>query len=268
MILKIAFWNTHNNQMINPIIADIFYENKINLIVLAEYLADAGELIRELQKKHIQIFPYSTSGCDRVTMFGTIRQVTPGNQNKYYSIQLINQNNILCGIHLPSPLYSGHQERRNIIIDMVLEDIQKLENDLESSNTIILGDFNENPYDAGCLSADKFHGISSADDAIKGSRKIMGKSFKMFYNPTWNLFGDFQYPPGTYYHKGSHPCHSFWNLYDQVILRPSMRTYFIEKSLKIITKTQNHTLVDVYQHPRKDISDHLPIMFEIKEALL
>lgn len=92
----------------------------------------------------------------------------------------------------------------------------------------------------------------------------MGKTFKMFYNPMWNLFGDFSYPPGTYYHNGSEPINSFWNIYDQVMIRPSMRNCFVEKSLKIIVEMQKYSLVDKLRHPRKDISDHLPIVFEIK----
>lgn len=87
----------------------------------------------------------------------------------------------------------------------------------------------------------------------------------MFYNPMWNLFGDFSYPPGTYYHNGSEPVNSFWNIYDQVMIRPGMKKCFVEKSLKIITDMQKYSLVDKLKHPRKDISDHLPIVFEIKE---
>ena len=93
----------------------------------------------------------------------------------------------------------------------------------------------------------------------------MGKTFKMFYNPMWNLFGDFSYPPGTHYHNGSEPINSFWNIYDQVMIRPGMKKCFVEKSLKIITDMQKYSLVDKLKHPRKDISDHLPIVFEIKE---
>jgi len=148
---------------------------------------------------------------------------------------------------------------------MIVADINELEKKFKLENTIILGDINENPYDSGCLNATKFHGIPSGEDAQKGSRSIMGKTFKMFYNPMWNLFGDFCYPPGTYYHNGSEPVNSFWNIYDQVMIRPGMKKCFVEKSLKIITDMQKYSLVDKLKHPRKDISDHLPIVFEIKE---
>lgn len=76
-------------------------------------------------------------------------------------------------MHLPSRIYSDHQERRNIVIDRSVEDINELEMKLKIENTIIIGDVNENPYDVGCLNATKFHGISSGEDAEKGSRTVI-----------------------------------------------------------------------------------------------
>lgn len=263
--MKIAFWNVNQNKNINNFIVDLIYENEIDMIVLAEYNADSQSLIQKLLQKNIQVEQYLTSGCDRIVMFGSIQGVMPANQNKYYSIQIVKNKYILCGMHLPSPIYSDHQEKRNIVIDMIVRDINELEKDYDLSNTIILGDINENPYDFGCLNATKFHGISSGDDASKGMRTVMNKKFKMFYNPMWNLFGDFHYPPGTYYHSGSEPSNSFWNIYDQVMIRPSMRSRFIDKSLKIVIKTEKYSFVDKSKHPCKDISDHFPIVFEIRE---
>lgn len=263
--MKFAFWNVHQNPVINHYIVDLIYENELDIIVLAEYKDNEQKLIDELTQKGIYMEKYLTSGCDRIMMFGSIQKVMPANQNKYYSIQIIDKKCILCGMHLPSRIYSDHQERRNIVIDRIVEDINELEMKLKIENTIILGDVNENPYDVGCLNATKFHGISSGADAEKGSRTVMSKTFKMFYNPMWNLFGDFRYPPGTYYHNGSDPSNSFWNIYDQVMIRPSMRKWFVDNSLKILVKIQEYSLVDKFRHPRKDISDHLPIVFEIKE---
>ena len=88
---------------------------------------------------------------------------------------------------------------------------------------------------------------------------------KMFYNPMWNLLGDFNYPPGTYYYKGNKEKNEFWNIFDQVIVRPRLRSNFVDKELKIITKTQTVSLVTQNQHPNKEISDHLPIVFQLME---
>ena len=255
----------HNTCTINQYIIDLILENKIDIIVLAEYKDNGQKLIYDLIQKGIFMKKYITSGCDRIKMFGTIKNVLPANQNKYYSIQIIDNKYILCGMHLPSRIYSDHKEKRNIVIDTIISDVNELEHRYKIENTILLGDMNENPYETGCINATKFHGIPSGDDAKRGSRKIMSRTFKMFYNPMWNLFGDFSYPPGTYYYNGNESDSSFWNIYDQVMIRPSMRDLFVDQSLKIVFETQNHSLIDKFKHPQKSISDHLPIVFEIKE---
>ena len=45
----------------------------------------------------------------------------------------------------------------------------------------------------------------------------------------WNLFGDFDSPHGTYYYGGSSTNNTFWNIYDQVIIRPGLRKRFVDE---------------------------------------
>lgn len=65
--------------------------------------------------------------------------------------------------------------------------------------------------------------------------------------------------------KGNKEKNEFWNIFDQVIVRPRLRSNFVDKELKIITKTQTVSLVTQNQHPNKEISDHLPIVFQLME---
>ena len=94
----------------------------------------------------------------------------------------------------------------------------------------------------------------------------MDESFKMFYNPMWNLLGDFSFPPGTYYYSGNEVENSFWNVYDQVMIRPCLRGQFVDDELKILCETKKRKLIDANNQPDKSISDHLPIIFEIMEG--
>lgn len=57
----------------------------------------------------------------------------------------------------------------------------------------------------------------------------------------------------------------FWNIFDQVIVRPQLRSRFVDKELKIITKAQGVSLVTQNQQPNEKISDHLPIVFQLTE---
>ena len=69
--MKFAFWNVHQNPVINHYIVDLIYENELDIIVLAEYKDNEQKLIDELTQKGIYMEKYLTSGCDRIMMFGS-----------------------------------------------------------------------------------------------------------------------------------------------------------------------------------------------------
>ena len=263
--LRICFWNTNKNVKINNYISDIIEENIVDIFVLAEYEANIDELKKKVKLHNIVIEQAITIGCDRITILKNGKDIKPGFQNKYCSMQIIDNEYLLACLHLPSKLYAD-KVKRGIAISRIVEDLQTYEENLGIEKTIILGDINENPYEIGCLGAIGFHGIPVYKDTMKKYRTIMEESFKMFYNPTWNLLGDFSFPPGTYYYSGNEVENSFWNVYDQVMIRPCLREQFVDDELKILYETKSGKLIDTNNRPDKSISDHLPIIFEIMEG--
>lgn len=263
--LRVCFWNTKKNMAINEYIADIICENNIDILVLAEYSAEYGELQSELKKRKIEIEECMTNGCKRITVLKRKYNVESGFQGRYCSMQIIDKKYILTCLHLPSKLYM-ERKKQDIAIYRIVEEIQRYEKSLGIEKTIIVGDINENPYETGCLGAGRFHGIPVYQDAMREYRLVMDEQFKMFYNPMWNLLGDFSFPPGTHYYMGNEVDNPFWNIYDQVMIRPCLREFFIDSELKILWKTKNRKLIDENGHPSRTISDHLPIIFEIREG--
>ena len=71
---------------------------------------------------------------------------------------------------------------------------------------------------------------------------------------------------GSQHYSGNDKDNIFWNIYDQIIIRPDLRKYFVDEELKIVTGTSNCSFLNRNGHPNKKISDHLPIIFEIKET--
>lgn len=131
---------------------------------------------------------------------------------------------------------------------------------LSTNNTFILGDFNMNPFENGMIAASAFHSVPCEKIASSGQRIITGREHKYFYNPMWNLFGDWDENPGTYFHASSEQVVFYWNILDQVILRPSITKYFVKKSLNIIQTIDGISLIS--DSGRPNLSDHLPIFFE------
>jgi len=266
IILKYLFWNTHKNENINPILCDLIVEYRISVVVLAEYYADINDLIELLRSCGTSMQQVPTVGCDRIHILGnTMLHIEPNLQTDRSSIQIIDNNIILCCVHLSSQIYSDNTDRREIDIEQIVSDLLDLEQESNTKNTIIVGDFNINPYDKTCISARYFHGVPIYEESKRESRTVSGKEFYMFYNPMWNFLGDFSEPYGTYYHSSGDTVNTYWNVYDQVIIRPILRNRFVDNSLKIITETATKSLLDENKRPNFEISDHLPITFEIKE---
>lgn len=262
--LKVLFWNTHKNEDINSAICELIVENCASIVVLAEYADNIDDLINALFSYYgIEMCRYN-SCCERITIIGTIDDVEVRFDNEHTTIQIINKRDILCCAHLNSKIYSDHEAQREIMIEQLIREICSVEKDLNSENTIIVGDFNINPYDSSCVDARYFHSLPVYEETKRKTRVIAGNKYAMFYNPMWRFLGDEKQPYGTYYHNNGSSINTYWNLYDQVIIRPTLRERFIDESLKIITETQSKYLLDINGHPDKAISDHLPIIFEIQ----
>lgn len=263
--MKVLFWNTHKNVNINTLLSEIITENNVTIVALAEYTADMDELIDALAVSGIKMKKYSDF-CDRIKLLGSLESVEqPIFDNSHFTIKIINDKDILCCVHLNSQLYSGHDEFREILMHEIIIEIERIEKEYHTKNTMIVGDFNMNPFDSSCIDARYFHGISVYDEAKRNSRTIAGTQYNIFYNPMWNFLGDFQKPYGTYYYDKAGVKNTYWNIFDQVIFRPSLMERFAKDNLKIITETKENCLLDNKGHPNTKISDHLPILFEMRD---
>lgn len=259
------FWNTHKNSIINSTICELVAENNVSIVVLAEYTANVDDLLSSLLLRYRINMHRFDSCCERITIIGTVSDVEMRFDCDHSTIQVINEKDILCCTHLNSKIYSGNEAQREILIEQLVKEICSIEKDIGTENTIIVGDFNINPYDSSCIDARYFHSLPIYEEAKRKTRVISGNEYAMFYNPMWRFLGDTKQPYGTYYHNTSNTINTYWNIYDQVIIRPALRERFIDDSLKIITETQSKYLLDTNGHPDKAISDHLPIIFEIQE---
>lgn len=257
------FWNAHKNKSINNHISSLVHDYKIDMLVLAEYEDDSIDLIKRIRRNGDFMEEYFSEGSERIRFFGNYQDVEPSTQNKYYSIQIINRELILCGIHLPSDLHGDKSRERVAKSRVIIHDIQENEQKLATQKTIIVGDFNEMPYSEGCLNADAFHGLPVYEEGRKEYRTVLGSKYNKYYNPMWNFFGDFSYPPGTFYRNDSSIHSPMWYILDQFIVGMEIIPLLNREQVRIITKCGLGSLADENGHPKIDISDHFPIMCEI-----
>lgn len=278
-MVNIAFWNTAQSRKkdpeqkclkrINALISRMIQEYDLDILALCEYPFDAShlltiDLVRDRQfdeaKSVVQridtriFYSKKTVSCSPSGRF--ICDENFHCMNRFQSEGL--EFSLHC-IHLPSKLHAQEDNRR-LIAGMIVNDIREQEQSLDK-RTLIVGDFNSEPYELTMIGIDGFHALPDRVKSAKG-RTLMAKKYDAFYNPMWNLYGDFIKPVGTYYYDNNNVRNQYWYLLDQVIMRSEMTRYFVPESLRIIESALGETLVS--KEGRPNVSDHLPFVFSLR----
>lgn len=263
--LNFLFWNVGKQNLENEIVA-LVGSTKTNVLVLAEHVGTENVLLRALHEKGINYFALPIIGCTRIKIFtdvelGCFRPKREGDRYTIWEFYKPGYERLLLAmVHLPSKLHMSEQDQLHGAI-VFRQEVELTERETKNTNTIILGDFNMNPFDPGMISAMAMHSIPCLHTAKVGSRVISGIPYSFFYNPTWNLLGDRDGVPGTYYFAPSSYVSYFWNVLDQVVLRPTIADRFDKESLRILTVAGGTNLLN--KNGRPSLSDHLPITFSV-----
>jgi hypothetical protein len=156
--------------------------------------------------------------------------------------------------------------KQELFLEQVVTGLSYLERTVGHDRSIVLGDFNANPFDSSVAGAVGMNAVISRAIARSEPRRIFDVSYPYFYNPMWNLYGDehSSSAPATYYYRGSDPHELYWHMLDQVVLRPSLLDRFDFSSLEIVTSVRNIKLTGPKGIPdRGRFSDHLPVVFAV-----
>lgn len=76
------------------------------------------------------------------------------------------------------------------------------------------------------------------------------------------VVGDFKEPAGKYYYPKGGLRTDYWNIFDQVVLRPTLVDKLNKNTINIIHKINDQPLIKDVK-PIDTISDHLRIFFEL-----
>jgi Endonuclease/Exonuclease/phosphatase family len=169
-------------------------------------------------------------------------------------------------------------DRRNYSIDdqaakapAVYRTIRDAEHDSQHNRTILFGDLNMNPFEAGMINFESgFASMATRELADRHGDPDYRRP-QRFYNPTWSRLGrQAPHPSGTHYYKNvSKPTNVFWHHLDQVLIRPSLYGAFSDESFKILTSipgpagTPLELIRSTGKHWELSYSDHLPILFAL-----
>ncbi|HEP9528334.1 TPA: endonuclease/exonuclease/phosphatase family protein [Pseudomonas aeruginosa] len=263
--MNFLFWNTKNKDKSQEI-AELFLESGCEIAAFAEYNSDDRAILAKLLKKHCPSYFLPNIGCTGIKIL-TKRRLSDFSikfETERITVRELKSpgllSTLICVVHLPSKLYMSEDDQ-NSEARYLKQDIEMCETEAGHDNTLIFGDFNMNPFDSGMYFADALHSVPCKVVAAKGHRTVSGRQHKFFYNPSWNLLGDRNSSPGTYYFKSGSYSRMHWNVLDQVIMRPSLADRYSNGSLKTVACTATTAFTD--HHKRPIVSDHLPITFDI-----
>lgn len=170
---------------------------------------------------------------------------------------------LLVGVHLRDRQTVYTDGGRGLRATEISAAIRRVESRSGHSRTILVGDLNMNPYEAGVVSPQALHAVMTRELATTVNTWQSRERHPCFYNPMWSCFGDQSYgPAGTHYFPNSEePTNHFWHLYDQILMRPELIAQFVR--VEILDGDGTESFVSRRGRPRtKALSDHLPLFFE------
>lgn len=260
----------YKKNLIGPLI-QIILENVVDIVALAETdNLDMQGVINVLKSqdqewKVLEICPEATI---RVLAKRNIHISVHKEEKRFASYKIFEGEEIYLFnvVHLSSPMYleENARDQRAVNISRVLRKIEDGVFANSECKSIVVGDFNLQPYSLGISSVHGFNATMSITKAKKRIRKVEDEPKLFYFNPTWKLMGDNKIVQGTYYNSSDQQEKSiFWYSFDELLIRP----YFIDRFnwdyFGIIEKTDNYNFVNNSKIDKYNYSDHLPIKFEI-----
>jgi len=270
-MLKFLLWNL-NKKPLQDSIERLARKHNIDVIVLLENTIPPDVILRILNPLGTADYYYSRDlSCEKVHIFSRFIDIY------IKSIQVVSNcctirhlmlpartDIILTAVHFPSKK-NWREDSQIIECTNLSEDIAKVERQIGHTRTVLMGDFNMNHFEPGVVSAKGLHATMSQRIARKKSRKVQSREYPFFYNPMWNLFGNGATgPSGTYYYNNAEHKVFFWNMFDQVLLRPDLVDVFKDENLKILETDGRESFLNKHGIPDKtNFSDHLPVLFSL-----
>jgi exonuclease III len=269
--MRIGFWNIKKKSFTKDIV-DFTYSKDLDILILAECTVSIQKLEEELRNGHSK---KNYSGLKEMhpkfkilTRFDTkfIKNYDKEFGGKSWTINKFTFPTLktfsIISVHLPSKTHWDDFSQSLEAVNLANE-IRKYEIK-NGRNSLVIGDFNMNPYEVGMTSSLGLHGIKDMEIAKKDSRVVQGVKYDFFYNPMWNFLGDKREVSGTYFYKKAVHNNVMWNTFDQVLIRPTLLSFFKIADVEIATKIGSTELVDARtKQIKSNFSDHLPLSIQL-----
>jgi hypothetical protein len=270
-MITIVFWNVAKKDHVLPHIACLAQSCSVDVFLLAECVPDISQTIDQLNALSQGSYHDANNAPAKVRAITRLnrREFAHHYTSRHMAVWTLHPGKsdrpeiLVTGVHLPSKAGGADDTDQAFAALYMMEELYEVENRYLHRNTILVGDFNMNPYDAGMTSVVGVHGMMTKELAKSPDRRHNDRGYRRFYNPMWGRFGDqTPGPPGSYYWRSAVLHNTHWQIFDQLLLRPSCIDWF--DGLQIVDHDGVHTLVGRNNAPDDQyLSDHLPVLFRL-----
>lgn len=272
MPISFLFWNLMRRPLQHRLARIVAGEN-VDVVALAECAVAPAKVLAALNSAGTETEfaePETFDPSPKLRLFTRLPgerfrpQLSGANgRTVVYRVALTNHLPFLLALaHWPSKMNHDQQDQTLLAAEFARE-IRQAEMDSGIERTVLVGDLNMNPYEPGMIGAAGLHAVMTRERAGRGERTVNGRTYPFFYNPMWGLFGDRTSGPAGTFHYDTGMINPFWNLFDQVLLRPSLMDSL--RDLRILESDGQDLLLSPSGTPDEiHGSDHLPILFRLE----
>lgn len=265
---KFLFWNI-NRKPLAGLVAELADAHVVDVIILAECVIDPSAMLLAVNEALSATFHFPEALGERMQIFTRFDRafLQPSYKSERISIRRLElpgrSSVLLATVHLPSKLHWAG-DSQGIECAEVARLIDAEERKAGHRRTILVGDFNMNPFEAGIVGG--LQSVASRQVVSRETRTVQGREYPFFYNPMWSHFGDAKSnTAGSYFYDAGEHVNYYWNVFDQVLLRSALADRFDPGCVTIVKEIGHLSLVDAQGRPdHRKGSDHLPIVFEVE----
>lgn len=257
---KIVFWNINKKAENIALILQYAKENDVDIIALCEasldYQDDIYQAYQGMGYEHNGILLFARKPVN----------VFCASEGQRYTVYRM-QEPLRCTfavVHLNSDLSKNADRYRDADIQSIKEALLIQEQKYSDKSSFVIGDFNENLFDDHLTSWSGFNvRCFMCLMGSKGTEKKHESEMDLFFSPLLQIYKDNDREntgKGTYFFEND-PVG--WLCYDQVLMKKQVMKMYKPNSIQLIHEL-SPTISLVEKHkPKKEYSDHLPIVFEL-----
>jgi hypothetical protein len=219
-MIAFLFWNLMGRQETNRAIRRGTVRNHllrmatnfdIDVFLFAESTFEPTDFIAALNETNAGAFHSPPSHTRRIQLYSrlppdSIADQFDNSDGRLTIRRLItpSQTDILLAVLHFQSQRNWTREEQALQAPVTQREISETEDVVGHRRTVLVGDFNMNPFDLGMVGAQALNAMMARELVQNEERTVAGQSYRFFYNPMWGHFGDrTPGPPGTYFHSSA-----------------------------------------------------------------